>query len=198
MGESPRIAEMESVGDDRGAMLEALALVMLVARSAVAAAPSQEQAIQLMTPLEQVSDPLKHALSSLTHAANQTCDVKAAIVDVKAALRDVAAGESFLAQHRDAAALPPLPPDVTPDFIPAPRPAPRRNEMLEAALKDLDTAFRRVAETTGGDWGGQRDKLYDHIDEAAKTLITAIKNANAAFTDGRRDLSSCKPESGGE
>jgi hypothetical protein len=156
----------------------------------------QEQTIPLMTPLEHVSDPLKRALSSLTHAANQTCEVKAAIVDIKAALKDTAAAETFLTQHRDAAALPQLPPDVTPDFTPPPRPAPRRNEMLEGALKNLQTAFNRVTQTTGGDWGGERDKVYRRIDEAAKNLITAIKNANVAFGQGGRgELPSCKPDS---
>lgn len=174
-------------------MFNALALTLLIAGP-----PAQEPAIPLMTPLEHVSDPLKRALDSLTHAANQTCDVKAAIVDIKAALKDVAAGEAFLGAHRDSAALPPLPADVTPDFTPPPRPAPRRNEMLEAALKNLETAFHRVTDTTGGDWGGSRDKTYHHVDEAAKNVVAAIKSANAAFGRGRPgELPSCKPDGQG-
>jgi hypothetical protein len=184
-------------------MLEAFALTLVVvgpaASSSGAAAVTvlQEQAIPLMTPLEHVSDPLKRALSSLTHAANQTCEVKAAIVDIKAALKDIAAGEAFLGQHRDAAALPQLPPAITPNFTPPPRPAPRRNEMLEGALKNLEAAFHRVTQTTGGDWGGARDKAYRHMDEAATNLLAAMKNANVAFSQGRRgELPSCKPDSG--
>lgn len=170
-------------------MVDALALVLLLTGPV-----PQEPAIPLMTPLEHVRDPLQHALSGLTHAANQTCEVKAAIVDIKTALKDVAAGESFMAQHRDAAALPPLPPNVTPDFTAPPRPAPRRNEMLEAALKDLETAFHRAGETAGGDWGGHRDKFYGLIDDAAKNLMEAVKNANAAFRAGQREIPSCKPD----
>jgi hypothetical protein len=182
-------------------MFDGLALVLSAVAAlaspsgAAAVTRSHAQSIPLMTPLEHLSDPLKRALSSLTHAANQTCDVKAAIVDIKAALQDTAAGESFLGQHREAVALPALPPDVTPDFTPPPRPAPRRNEMLEAALKSLETTFHRVTQTTGGDWGGARDKAYHHIDEAATNLLAAIKNANAAFSHGRRgELPSCKPD----
>jgi hypothetical protein len=165
-------------------MVEGFALIALLA----------QQPVQLMTPLEHVTDPLKNALSGLTHAANQTCEVKAAIVDVKTALKDVAAGEAFFAQHREASALPALPPIETPDFTPPPRPAPRRNEMLEGALKDLETAFHRAAETPGADWGGSRDALYAHLNEGTKNLMTAIRNANEAFKHGRRDLPSCKPD----
>lgn len=154
----------------------------------------QERAVPLMTPLEPVRDPLRRALSALTHAANQTCDVKEAIRDIKGALNDIAAGEALLARDADAAARPPLPSDVTPDFTSPPRPAPRRNEMLEGALKNLETAFRRLSEVNGGDWGGGRDKAYHHIDAAAKHLIAAIKASNAAFREGRRELPSCKPD----
>jgi hypothetical protein len=155
---------------------------------------SQAQTVPLMTPLEHVRDPLNRALSSLTHAANQSCDVKAAIADIKMTLQDVATGEAYLAARNDAAALPPLPPDVTPDFTAPPRPAPRRNEMLEGALRNLATAFERMAEANGGDWGGARDKAYRHVDDGAKALVAAIKNANAAFSQGRREEPSCKPD----
>jgi hypothetical protein len=172
-------------------VLEAFALLLLIGGPA---GPPQQPAASLMTPLEHISDPLKQALSSLTHAANQTCEVKAAIGNIKAALKDVAAGETFLAQHDGGAGLPPLPPETTPDFTPPPRPAPRRNEMLEAALKNVKTAFERLTEAPGAGWGGQRDTAYRHLDEAANNLILAIKNANAAFAKGTRDLPSCKPD----
>lgn len=142
---------------------------------------------------EHVRDPLQRALSALTHAANQTCDVKEAIADIKGALKDVAADEALLARDANAAALPPLPPDVTPEFAPPQRPAPRRNEMLEGALKNLETAFHRLSEANGGDWGGGRDNAYHHIDDGAKHLIAAIKAANAAFREGRREVASCTP-----
>jgi hypothetical protein len=172
-------------------MFETLALVLLIARHA-----PQQQPVPLMTPLEHVSDPLKRALSSLTHAANQTCEVKAAIVDLKSALKDLAAGETFLAQHGREAALSAVPPDVAPDFTPPPRPAPRRNEMLEGALKSVETAFHRLTDTPGADLGGERDKAYRHMDGAAKNLMAAIKSANAAFRQGRGELPSCKPDAG--
>ena len=165
-------------------MVEGLVLAVFLAH----------QPVQLMTPLEHVTDPLKNALSALAHAANQTCEVKAAIVDVKAALKDVAAGETYFAQHREASALPALPPIETPDFAPPPRPAPRRNEMLEGALNGLETAFHRAGEMPGADWGGSRDALYAHLNEGTKNLMTAIRNANDAFKQGRRDLPSCKPD----
>jgi hypothetical protein len=70
--------------------------------------------------------------------------------------------------------------------------------MLEAALKSLETAFHRVTQTTGGDWGGERDKAYRHVDDAAKNLVAAIKSANAAFSRGRPgELPSCKPDGEG-
>jgi hypothetical protein len=47
--------------------------------------------------------------------------------------------------------------------------------MLEGGLKNLETAFRRLSEVNGGDWGGGRDKAFHHIDDAAKHLIAAIK-----------------------
>lgn len=65
--------------------------------------------------------------------------------------------------------------------------------MLEGALKNLETAFHRLSETNGGDWGGGRDNAYHHIDDGAKHLIAAIKAANAAFREGRRDVASCTP-----
>jgi hypothetical protein len=159
-----------------------------------AEAAVQEPAVPLMTPLEHVRDPLTRALSALTHAANQTCDVKEAIRDIKGALNDIAAGEALLARDAGAGALPPLPPNVTPDFTSPPRPTPRRNEMLEGGLKNVETAFRRLSEVNGGDWGGGRDKAYHHLDDAAKHLIAAIKASNAAFRGGQRDLPSCKPD----
>jgi hypothetical protein len=172
-----------------------LFLVLTAALSfAAAKTPGQEQSVPLMTPLEHVRDPLQRALSALTHAANQSCDVKEAIVDIKGALKDIAAGEMLLARDPTARTLPPLPADVTPDFTPPPRPAPRRNEMLEGAVKNLETAFHRLTEANGGDWGGGRDKAYHHIDDAAKHLIATIKASNAAFREGRRELPSCKPE----
>jgi len=154
----------------------------------------QERPVPLMTPLEHVRDPLQRALSALTHAANQSCGVKEAIRDIKRALNEVVAGEALLVREADVAALPPLPPPVTPDFTPPPRPAPRRNEMLEGALRNLETAFHRLSEANGGDWHGGRDKAYQHIDDAAKHLIATIKASNAAFRDGRRELPSCKPD----
>jgi len=104
----------------------------------------------------------------------------------------------LLARDAYAAALPPLPSDVTPDFTSRPRPAPRRNEMLEGGLKNLESAFRRLSEVNGGDWGGGRDKAYHHIDEGAKHLIAAIKASNAAFREGRRELPSCQPDGSGQ
>jgi hypothetical protein len=166
-------------------MFQAFALALIL---------SQAQPIPLMTPLEHVRDPLNRALSSLTHAANQTCGVKAAIRDIKTALQDVAAGEAFLAAHPEAASTSPLPPDVSPDFTAPPRPAPRRNEMLEGALRNLATAFDRLTQANGGDWAGARDKAYRHVDAGAKALIAAIKNANTAFSQGRREEPSCKPD----
>ena len=180
-------------------MLKAFSVTaFLVATAALpfgaAEATLQERAVPLMTPLEHVRDPLRQALSALTRAANQTCDVKEAIRDIKGALNDIAAGEALPARDTNAAALPPLPSDVTPDFTSPPRPAPRRNEMLEGGLKNLETAFRRLSEVNGGDWGGGRDKAYHHIDDAAKHLIAATKASNAAFREGRRELPSCKPD----
>jgi hypothetical protein len=69
--------------------------------------------------------------------------------------------------------------------------------MLESALKNLKTAFRTLSDMPGGELGGYRDKAYQGIDDAARNLMTAIKAANAAFREGRRELPDCAPESGG-
>jgi hypothetical protein len=153
------------------------------------------QAIPLVTPLENVHDPLQRALRSLTRAANQSCGVKRAIVDVKVALREVSAAEAFLAAHDDARVTSPLPPDVAPDFAPERPPAPRRNAMLDAAMRDLDRAFQRLANAPGGALDGHRDSAYHRIAAAAAHLRLAIAAANAAFARGAREVPDCGVES---
>jgi hypothetical protein len=181
--------------------------IFIAAASGILPAPSSETArIQgvgplpgqtpVMAPLESVHDPLQLALSKLQHSANQSCDIKKAIAGIKDALDQVAVSAAFLSAHADAASLSPLPPDVTPDFIPPPRPAPHRNEMVEGALTDLQSAFTRLARADGGGLDGHRDRLYHDLNDAAANLMAAIKTANASFIVGRREIPSCDPDRG--
>jgi hypothetical protein len=168
-------------------MCVAAILISLVRGSAQSPAPTDEPA-----PLDRTRAALQRASNALSHSANQSCDVEKAAAAVKAALKDVAASAAFLAGHPDSGKLPPLPPAVQPDFVAPPRPAPQRNAMLESALKELQTAFRRLSDVPGTDLGGHRDDAYQHIDAAAGHLIAAIKAANAAFREGRRELPACE------
>lgn len=69
--------------------------------------------------------------------------------------------------------------------------------MLEGALKNIETAFRRLADAPGSDLGGLRDTAYHDLDDIARDLLAAIKAANAAFKMGQRDLPDCDPHAGG-
>jgi len=142
-------------------------------------------------PLAAAQEALQRASTALSHSANQSCDVQKARAAIKTASKSLASAAQYASSHPDAEKLPPLPPDVTPEFTPPPRPAPQRNAMLEGALKNVETTFRRVSETPGADLGGFRDAVYHDLDEAARDLMTAIKAANAAFTSGRRELPDC-------
>jgi hypothetical protein len=170
-------------------MLKAFSLTAFLVAAALpfgaAEMTLQERPVPLMTPLEHVRDPLRQALSALSHAANQTCDVKEAIRDIKGALNDIAAGEALLARDAYAAALPPLPSDVTPDFTPPPRPAPRRNEMLEGGLKGRS----RVRAHRGRRWlklgaVGSRWAQFGHSSSRQLSPTTLVFNHSAPRPQG--------------
>ena len=178
--------------------LAVIGLVLVATGPGVVTQPppssTQEPRAQALASVENVREILQRASTALSRSANQSCDVKHARTDVKKVIDAVKAAGQFLAAHPDALSLPPLPPGVTPDFAAPPRPAPQRNAMLESALKNLETAFQRFSEIPGGDLGGYRDKAYEGIDDAARNLMAAIKAANAAFREGRRELPDCPPE----
>jgi hypothetical protein len=187
-------------------MLKMFSLTGLIAAMTIAGVLAQATTTPVQEPptpaplalLDNVRETLQRAANSLSHSANQSCDVKHARAWVKGALDAVNASARFLAAHSDALRLPPLPPAVTPDFAAPPRPAPQRNAMLEGALKNLKTAFQGLSEAPGADLGGYRDRAYQGIDEAAKSLMAGIKAANAAFREGHRELPDCALESGGD